>query len=119
RRDAGGRWSQPAWSAMFQRPNAMTAIACERGDECWIASQRGLWRQRGGGVPEPVRTGGPGIARAIGALLRQDDGALWVPVAGLGLGFLRSDWRRSARFSGAEDGLADSMYRALAPARAG
>ena len=119
RRDAGGHWSQPAWSAMFQRPNAMTDVACGRDGDCWIASQRGLWRQHGEALPEPVRTGGPDIARQVGAMLMQEDGALWVPVAGLGLGFLRADWRRVAMYSGPADGLQGAMYRALAPARAG
>ena len=118
-RDGHGQWSQPAWSSMFQRPNAMTDIACTRDAACWIASQRGLWRQRGDAAPEPVRTGGPDIARRIGALLQQDDGALWVPVAGLGLGYLRPDWQRIAQYTGAPDGLQGAMYRALAPARAG
>ena len=119
RRDARGRWSQPEWSPMFQRPNAMADIACARDGECWIASQRGLWRQRGSAPPEPVRTGGPDLQRLIGALLMQDDGTLWVPVAGLGLGYLRADWRQLARYEGALDGLQGAMYRALAPARDG
>ncbi len=117
RRDGRGHWSQPTWSPMFQRPNAMTDIACARAGECWIASQRGLWRQRGNAPPEPVRTGGPDIARSIGSMLMQEDGALWVPVAGLGLGYLRADWRQIAQYSGALDGLQGAMYRALAPAR--
>ena len=117
-RDGRGQWSQPAWSSMFQRPNAMTDIVCAHGD-CWIGSQRGLWRQHGDAPPEPVRTGGPDIARRIGALLMQDDGALWVPVAGLGLGYLRADWHQIAQYSGALDGLQGAMYRALAPARNG
>lgn len=116
-RDAHGRWSRPAWSPMFQRPNAMTDIVCAREGECWIGSQRGLWRQRGDAPPEPLRTGGPDIARRIGALLMQEDGALWVPVAGLGLGYLRADWQQIAQYSGASDGLQGAMYRALAPAR--
>ena len=119
RRDARGHWSQPAWSPMFQRPNAMTDIVCARAGDCWIASQRGLWRQRGDAPPEPVRTGGPDIARRIGALLMQDDGALWVPVAGLGLGYLRGDWRQLAQYSGPADGLRGAMYRALGPSRQG
>ena len=119
RRDARGRWSQPAWSRMFKRPNAMTGIACERDGDCWITSQRGLWRQQGDAVPQPVRAGGPDIARTIRALLVQDDGSLWVPVAGLGLGYLRGDWRQLAHYAGAADGLQGAMYRALAASRGG
>ena len=115
----GQAWSRPAWSAMFQRPNAVMAIATDRDGSHWIASQRGLWRQRGDAPPEPVRTGGPDIPRGSSAILLQPDGALWAPVPGLGLGFLRSDWRQLARFNGVADGLHGGMYRALAPARGG
>ncbi|HTL13633.1 MAG TPA: two-component regulator propeller domain-containing protein, partial [Thermomonas sp.] len=118
-RRAGGRWRQPAWSTMFERPNALVALATDRRGERWIGSQRGLWRQQGDAPPVPVRTGGPAVPRAIGALALQPDGALWVPIAGLGLGYLRADWRRAARFAGPEDGLLGGMYPALAPAAAG
>jgi len=118
RRNARG-WSQPAWSPMFERPNAMTGIVRDDDGAYWIASQRGLWRQRGADAPVPVRTGGPDIPRGITTLLRQPGGGLWVPVTGVGLGYLRADWRRSARYSGPGDGLQGAMYRALAPARAG
>src|SRR3546814_10274290 len=52
-----------------------------------------------GQIPVPVPLGGPGIVKPMTALLRTDDGALWVPVAGAGLGYLRSDWRDVAQFS--------------------
>ena len=55
RRDAQGGWSQPAWSPMFERPNAMNVIARDRHGSLWIASQRGLWRQDGDAPPIPVR----------------------------------------------------------------
>ncbi|MES2857654.1 MAG: two-component regulator propeller domain-containing protein, partial [Pseudomonadota bacterium] len=119
RLDARGRWSQPAWSPMFQRPNAMMGIVRDGDGASWIASQRGLWRQRGAGAPEPVRTGGPDIPRGISSLLPQRGGGLWVPVTGVGLGYLHSEWRQSARYSGSGDGLQGAMYRALAPARDG
>ena len=119
RRDARGAWRQPEWSPMFQRPNAMMGIVRDADGSCWIASQRGLWRQRGIDAPAPVRMGGPDIPRGISALLSQPGGGLWVPVSGVGLGYLRSDWRQSAHYSGDADGLQGAMYRALAPARAG
>src|SRR3546814_19593220 len=53
------------------------------------------------------------------ALLRTDDGALWVPVAGAGLGYLRSDWRDVAQFSRSGGVLEGDFYRALAPANGG
>ena len=114
-----GRWVQPAWSAMFQRPNALTAIATDAAGDHWIGSQRGLWRQHGRAVPVPVKPGGPDIPRPVMALIAQPDGALWAPLAGLGLGYLRSDWRHLARYAGEGDGLRGAMYRAIAPARNG
>lgn len=119
RRGADGRWSQPDWSPMFERPNALLKIAHDADGALWIGSQRGLWRVLPGQAPVPVPLGGPGIVMPITAMLRQADGALWVPVAGAGLGYLRSDWRRIAQFSRASSGLDGDMYRALAPARRG
>ena len=119
RRDARGAWSQPEWSPMFQRPNAMNAIVRDRDGSAWIASQRGVWRQQGDDPPVPVRLGGPDIPRVIAALQLDPDGALWTPVAGLGLGHLRAGWRQLAQYSGAVDGLQGAMYRALSPSRDG
>jgi ligand-binding sensor domain-containing protein/CheY-like chemotaxis protein/nitrogen-specific signal transduction histidine kinase len=118
-RHARGRWSQPPWSSMFHRSNGMMSIATDRHGDHWIGTQRGLWRQHGDTAPEPVRTGGVEIPRIIYALLREPDGALWIPVAGRGLGYLRADWRQAARLQGEADGLQGAMYRALAPARGG
>jgi signal transduction histidine kinase/sugar lactone lactonase YvrE len=116
RHDGAGGWSQPAWSSMFERPNAVTQLVRDRDGAYWIGSQRGLWRQKGERPPQPVRTGKLEIPRSINALLLQPNGALWAPFTGFGLGYLRSDWRQVAQFSGAEDGLQGAMYRALAPA---
>src|SRR3546814_8998046 len=80
---------------MFERPNALLQIARDDDGAYWLGSQRGLWRVQPGQIPVPVPLGGPGIVKPMTALLRTDDGALWVPVAGAGLGYLRSDWRRS------------------------
>ena len=118
-RRQGGQWRQPDWSPMFHRPNAMTAIVTDDRGDHWIASQRGLWRQRGSTPPQPVQTGGPDIPRTIGALLGEGGSALWVPVAGRGLGYLRSDWRHLAQLQGPVDGLRGAMYRAVGPARDG
>jgi ligand-binding sensor domain-containing protein len=93
RRGPDGRWVSPSWSPMFERPNAMTAIARDRDGQFWIGSQRGLWRTRADGIPAPLQGSGPGIAKAVTSLLLQADGALWAPVPGAGLGYLRSDWR--------------------------
>ena len=116
---AGETWRQPDWSALFQRPNALMAIATDRHGDRWIGSQRGLWRQHGKDAPMPVRMGGVDMPRVVLALSMQADGALWVPVGGRGLGYLRADWRDAAQLAGPEDGLHGAMYRALAVARDG
>jgi ligand-binding sensor domain-containing protein/signal transduction histidine kinase/ActR/RegA family two-component response regulator len=116
---ADGRWTQPEWTPMFERPNALIQIARDDDGAYWLGSQRGLWRVVPGQVPVPVPLGGPGIVKSITALLRTDDGALWVPVAGAGLGYLRSDWRSVARFSRAGGVLEGEFYRAVAPAHGG
>ena len=116
---AADGWTQPAWSPMFQRPNAMQSIVRDGEGEHWIGSQRGLWHQKGDAAPEPVALGGPEIPRAIGTLLQEQGHALWLPVFGRGLGYLRSDWRQLAVFQGEADGLLGAMYRALAPSADG
>ena len=118
RHEAGGRWTQPSWSSMFERPNAMKAIVRD-GDGDWIASQRGLWRQQGSAPPVPVDLGGPDIPHSIESLVRQPNGALWVPVYGAGIGYLRSDWRRLAQYTQGAGGLSGGVYPAVAPARNG
>lgn len=116
----GNAWQQPAWSPMFQRPNAMIAISSSgAGGEHWIGSQRGLWYQQGDAAPAPVHLGGPDVPHAINTLLQEQDGALWAPAVGRGLGYLRADWRQMAQFQGQQDGLHDAMYRALGQARDG
>lgn len=118
-RGRDGRWISPPWSPMFERPNALTSLARDRDGALWIGSQRGLWRALAGDTPGPVATGGPGMAKPVQSLLLQGDGALWAPVAGAGVGFLRSDWRRVAQFARSPDGLSAQGYPAIAPARGG
>ncbi len=115
RRDAAGAWSQPEWSSMFERPNAAMQVFRDRDGSYWIGSQRGLWRQQDDRPPVPQRTEGPDIPMNINSILLQPDGGLWAPMTGVGLGYLRSDWRQLARYT-AEDGLQGAMYRAIAPA---
>ena len=112
-------WRQPSWTAMFQRPNALMAIATDRAGDRWLGSQRGLWWQHGQAPPEPVRGPGPDIPRAVLTVLATPDGAVWAPLVGAGLGYQRSDWRQRAYYAGAQDGLQGGLYRALAPARGG
>src|SRR5690606_31376103 len=118
-RAPGGGWSQPEWTPMFERPSALLQIARDDDGSYWLGSQRGLWRVPPGGIPVPVPLGGPGIVKPMTALLRTDDGALWVPVVGAGLGYLRSDWRDVAQFSRSGGVLEGDFYRALAPAHGG
>jgi signal transduction histidine kinase/ActR/RegA family two-component response regulator len=116
--DAGGAVAAPPWSAMFERPNAMLALARDR-DGWWLGSQRGLWRIGPDGVPAPVPTP-TGVSKAVTVLLLQPDGALWAPVHGVGLGYLRPDWRAIAKLVRDERrGLSGGLYQAVAPARAG
>ncbi|HET8818191.1 MAG TPA: ATP-binding protein, partial [Xanthomonadaceae bacterium] len=107
----------PAWSATFRHPNALVSLARDR-DGWWVGSQRRLWRIRDDSdtpVPLPL---GSDIGRPVRALLLQDDGALWTPVAGVGLGYLRSDWRRLAQLDRGQ-GLAGDLYQGIVPAAEG
>lgn len=118
-RAADGQWSQPHWSPMFESPNNITALARDSRGGMWIATSRSLWRARPGQVPVPVETGARVTGRPVMSLLLQSDDALWVPLFGEGLGYLRSDWRQVAQFSASADGLSGDSYRALGPARDG
>lgn len=116
RRDVDAGWRMPAWSAMFARPNALMSIARDGGGGSWIGSQRGLWHVPAGGVPVPVTIGHSPAAIPV-VLLQRD--ALWVPAPRVGLGYLRSDWRRLAQFSKATGALGAAQYRTVIPARDG
>ena len=119
RRGRDGGWVAPSWAPMFEQPNAMMALARDRDGQFWIGSQRGLWRTRADGVPVPVHENGPGINKAVASLLLQPDGALWAPIPGIGLGYLRADWRQLAQFARSDDGLTGALYRGVTPALRG
>ncbi len=119
RRGSAGRWLAPSWMPMFQRPNAVMAMARDRDGQFWIGSQRGLWRTRVDGIPTPVGHGDDGIAKSVMALLLQDDGALWAPIPGVGLGYLRPDWRQIAQFSHNDSGLSGGLYTDVATSHDG
>jgi len=118
RRGSDGAWNAPAWSPMFARPNAMLSFAREPDGACWIGSQRGLWHAPAGGVPVPVRMGERTSGKPVLSLLPWRR-ALWAPVPGAGLGYLRSDWRRVAQFSRRDGSLGADQYRGVAPSRDG
>lgn len=119
RREADGRWTRPDWSPMFAAPNAVFGVMPDRDGQYWIASQRNLWRVGTDTVPAPVPIGAHGPVLPMYQMLRQDNGALWFPVAGVGLGYLRSDWRRIAQYSRADNALAGELYRGVAAAADG
>lgn len=113
---ADGRWRQPAWSPMFERPNAVVSLVADGAGGLWIGSQREVWRVPPGGTPVPV---GGGVPRAVLQLVRQANGAMWFPVSGAGVGYLRPDWKRLAAFPPGFGEAERTRYPALAPARAG
>ena len=118
RYEANGRWTVPTWSSMFAWPNAAFGIVADRGGH-WLASHRNLWRVTPGAVPHPVPIGEHGPVRPMYQMLRQANGAMWFPVSGAGLGYLRPDWRRIAEFSREQGGLGSDLYRGVAPAAQG
>ncbi|GAB2615019.1 sensor histidine kinase [Novilysobacter erysipheiresistens] len=119
RRDGAGNWHRPDWAAMFEYPNAIFGVLAEPDGELWLASHRQLWRVSPGEVPAPVQIGAKGPVLPMYQMLRQRDGALWLPVPGVGLGYLQPDWRRIAQFTQDRDGLAAELYPGVAVARGG
>ncbi|MHB8912851.1 MAG: hybrid sensor histidine kinase/response regulator, partial [Lysobacter sp.] len=115
---ADGRWTRPAWSSMFAWPNAVFGIVPDRGGH-WLASHRNLWRVAPGAMPYPVPIGEHGPVRPMYQMLKQANGAMWFPVSGAGLGYLRPDWRRIAEFSREQGGLGSDLVRGVAPAAHG
>ena len=117
--EPGGRVTAPAWSERFGPGNAAFSVEPDGNGGHWLATQQGLWNVPALGEPYPAPIGNKGPTRALQQMLRQDDGALWMPVPGVGLGYLRPDWRRMAVLEGAEAGLAGQLYRDVVPARDG
>ncbi len=119
---ADGRWMRPAWSAMFAWPNAVFSVMPDQGRDrggYWLASHRSLWRATPGAVPHPVPIGEYGPVRPMYQMLRQANGAMWFPVAGAGLGYLRPDWRRISQFSREQGTLGSDLYRGVATSARG
>ncbi|HZH43663.1 MAG TPA: ATP-binding protein [Lysobacter sp.] len=116
RRERDGRWQRPAWSPMFERPNAVMALVADGDGGYWIGSQREVWRVPRDGVPVPL---GSGVPRPVLQMLRQSDGALWFPISGAGVGYLRPDWKRLAAYAPGFAGSDKTRYYAAAPAAAG
>jgi len=114
-----GAWEQPAWSPQFARPNAVIASVADPGGGLWLGSQRGVWRVSADGIPATLRPGVDALDAPVHSLLMQRDGALWVPVFGQGLGYLRPDWRRVMQFARSDAGLSGDRYRSLVPSASG
>ena len=122
RREADGRWMRPTWSSMFEWPNVVFSVVPDHGGDhggYWLASRRNLWRVMPGAVPHPLPIGEHGPVRPMYQMLRQANGAMWFPVSGAGLGYLRPDWRRIAEFSREQGKLGSDLVRGVATSAQG
>jgi len=118
-RQPDGRWERPEWSSMFSRPNVLLETVFDPDGGLWLGSQRGAWRVPPGGMPTALAPTVDTVQMSVQSLLLQADGALWVPVYGQGLGYLRSDWRRVTQFARGTFALTGDRYHAISPAHAG
>jgi len=118
-RRGDGTWEWPAWSARFARPNAMLDLAVDPAGDRWLGSQRGVWRVSPEGMAAPVRPTVDPVGMRVFNVLVQSNGAVWIPVYGQGLGYLRSDWRRVRQFARGTSDLSGDHYGAITPAREG
>ncbi len=121
RRQVDGSWVELPWSSMFGFgiQNAVFTVAPDADGHHWIGGMGRLWRLAPGNVPTPVSISARGSAHPIYQVLQQGDGAVWIPVQGVGLGYLRPDWRGLAQFTRVESGRADSLYRNIVSAEQG
>jgi len=108
-----GHWEKPAWSDTFVRPNAVITSIVDPNGGLWFGSQRGAWRVADDGIPVPLPPTVDPISMPVQSLLMQRDGALWVPVFGQGLGYLRPDWRRLLQFTPGASTLKGDRYRSM------
>lgn len=124
RRNPDGRWVRLPYADMFEHPNAALSLVRGTDGVLWIGSQRQVWRVGSDdGIPEPLRTEPNYQSNTVEGLLQQPDGGLWMGLAGLGLGYLRSDWRSIAQIRKRQDedtkSLSGVSYRDLATAHDG
>jgi len=99
-RDAQGHWQRPSWSQRFGTAagNVAWSMVAAGDGRYWLGSERGLWLTREEGDPVPMLDLQVPLSRYrnVMALLRGQDGGLWVPLHGRGLAYLRADWKRTA-----------------------
>ncbi|AKC87397.1 hybrid sensor histidine kinase/response regulator [Pseudoxanthomonas suwonensis] len=114
------QWRTPDWAASFTGARTVTAMSDDGEGGYWLATRDGAWRVGSDDAPVPVmhESKALGINSQVQALLRQEDGALWVALPSRGLGYLRSDWRRTAVLD-ENHGLDGGLYRGVAAARQG
>ena len=119
RRERDGRWSSPDYSVMFGNLNAVLTLVPDRGGNFWLGTQRSIWRAAPNMVPLPMALGPARPARPVLQIVGQDDGSFWFPLAGVGVGYLRSDWRRIAQYSRERGSLSSELYTAVTPSSRG
>ena len=123
-----GQWRTPAWGAEFTAPRIVTSMSGDGQGGYWVGTGNSVWHVRADSDGAEGGTGKPAVAASptkvfdsnnqVQAMLLQDDGALWVALPSRGLGYLRSDWRRTAVL-GEQHGLQGGIYRAAVPAARG
>ncbi len=116
----GGAWDTPAWAATFLGPRMVSAMAEDGFGGHWVGTRDGMWHVTPGSAPVHVQNYAQplGTNLQVHALLRQDDGGLWVGIASQGIGYLRGDWRRTAVLPG-PDAQGGGVYRGIVPAARG
>ncbi|QYR53453.1 hybrid sensor histidine kinase/response regulator [Lysobacter soyae] len=111
-----GRPEVPAWSSDFSKPAAAIRIVPDARGALWIATQRGVRRVEGGRWRD-VMIEGALSGRSVRGMFRQPDGALWLSAPGVGVAYLRPDWKNITQLRALPDvasGLSSNDYRALA-----
>ncbi|WP_246191050.1 ATP-binding protein [Pseudoxanthomonas taiwanensis] len=115
-----GRWDSPAWARAFKGHQVVTAMAQDGMGGYWVATRSGFWHVDSEGDTHQAlhEAQALGVSQVVQALLRLEDGALWVGVPTQGLGYLRPDWRRVAVLDKSH-GLGGGLYRAIGVAARG
>ena len=115
-----GTWDTPAWADRFKGQHVATAMSMDGYGGYWVATRSGFWHVSADGAARQVLHDAQvlGVAQVVQALLRQEDGSLWVGVPTRGLGYLRPDWHRIAVLDKSH-GLGGGLYRAFGASSGG